>query len=39
MWAEVATRTRAVAAAGDLSDLDQVEDDARQLRLFLRDYV
>lgn len=39
VWAEIATRARAVAAAGDSGELDDVEGDARQLRLFLRDYV
>ena len=39
VWAEIATRARAVADADDRADLDQVEDHARQLRLFLRDLV
>lgn len=38
-WKEIATRAVAIAVAGDMADHDGVEDGARHLRLFLRDYV
>ncbi|HEV2811302.1 MAG TPA: hypothetical protein VGV93_13010 [Acidimicrobiales bacterium] len=39
IWKELATRASAIAAASDEGDHDSVEDRARHLRLFLRDYV
>ncbi|MBW3575060.1 MAG: hypothetical protein KY450_09355 [Actinobacteria bacterium] len=39
VWRELATRTSAIVAASDERNHDSVEHTARELRLFLRDYV
>ena len=39
MWDEIAARTARIVAAGEAGDDETVETSARELRLFLRDYV
>lgn len=38
-WDEIAARAARILAAGEAGDDETVETSARELRLFLRDYV